>query len=169
MSESLITRSRSRSHVTADDKSNSMSWCRAHTGTCDRILHPVGRLLSESCALVFVGRPLWREDWSAVRSAITQWSKSHRTRSYTLLSHLRLAQPGGAGALIYMLQEQGDPVLPPGTVLPFRRLLRHTGLWWRYSNPSPHHSSITQGGISVETWWQSSANSHGHEQMDINN
>jgi hypothetical protein len=26
----------------------SMSWCRAHTGTCDQILLPVGRLLSES-------------------------------------------------------------------------------------------------------------------------
>jgi uncharacterized membrane protein len=36
----------------------SMSWCRVHSGTCDQILLPVGRLLSESCALVSVGRPL---------------------------------------------------------------------------------------------------------------
>jgi hypothetical protein len=34
------------------------SWCRAHSGTCDQTLLPVGRLLSESCGLVFVGRPL---------------------------------------------------------------------------------------------------------------
>jgi hypothetical protein len=37
----------------------------------DQILLPVGRLLSESCGLVSVRRPLWREDWSAICSAIT--------------------------------------------------------------------------------------------------
>jgi hypothetical protein len=46
-----------------------------------------------------VRRPLWREDGSAVCSAITQWSESLRTRNHTLLSHLRLPQPGGPGSL----------------------------------------------------------------------
>jgi hypothetical protein len=32
-----------------------------------------------------------------------------------LLSHLRLPQPGGPGSRIYIPQEQGSPVIPPGT------------------------------------------------------
>jgi hypothetical protein len=39
-----------------------MSWCRAHSGTCDQILLHAGRLLSVSCGLASVGRPLWREE-----------------------------------------------------------------------------------------------------------
>jgi hypothetical protein len=34
-------------------------------------------------------------------------------------------------------QEQGGPVTSPGTEFPFHRLLRHTWLRWRYSNPPP--------------------------------
>jgi hypothetical protein len=84
-------------------------------GTCDQILLPVGMLLSEICCLVSVSRPLWREDGSAICSVITQWSESRRTRSHTLLSYLRLPQPGGPGSRIYIPQEQGGPVIPPGT------------------------------------------------------
>jgi hypothetical protein len=36
----------------------------------------------------------------------------------------RLPQPGGPGPCIYILPEQGGPVLPPVTGFPFRRLLR---------------------------------------------
>jgi hypothetical protein len=61
-------------------------------------------LLSEICCLVSVGRPLWREDGSAICSAITQWFQSRRTRNHTLLSHLRLYQPAGPGSLIYIPQ-----------------------------------------------------------------
>jgi hypothetical protein len=42
-------------------------------------------------------------------------SESRRTRSYTLQSHLKLPQPGGPGSRIYIPQEQGGPVIPPGT------------------------------------------------------
>jgi hypothetical protein len=52
---------------------------------------------SESCGLVSVGSPLWREDGSAVCSAITQWSESRRTCNHNLLSYLRLPQPGAEG------------------------------------------------------------------------
>jgi hypothetical protein len=38
---------------------------------------------------------------------------------------------------LYIPQEQGGPVLPPGNGFPFRRLLRLAGLLWRYSNPPP--------------------------------
>jgi hypothetical protein len=50
--------------------------------------------LSDGCCLVSVRRSLWREDGSAVCSAITQWSESRRARNHTSLSHLRFPQPG---------------------------------------------------------------------------
>jgi hypothetical protein len=65
----------------------------------------VAMLLSEICGRVSVGRPLWREDGSAICNVITQWSVSRRTGNRTLLSHLRLPQPGGPGSPIYILQE----------------------------------------------------------------
>jgi hypothetical protein len=79
--------------------------------------------LSECCCLKFAvlclwGRPLSREDGSAICSVITQWSESRRTRNNTLPFHLRLPQPGGPGSRIYIPQEQGGPVIPPGTGLP---------------------------------------------------
>jgi hypothetical protein len=96
-------------------------------GTCDQILLPVGMLLSEICSLVSIGRPLWREDGSAICSVITQLSESLRTHNHTLLSHLRLPQPRGPGSHIYIPQEQGGPVIPPGTLGSLRtRLLRLT-------------------------------------------
>jgi hypothetical protein len=102
-------------------------------GTCDQILFPVGMLLFEICGLVSMGHPLWREDGSAICGVITQWSESLRTRNHTLLSHLRLHQPGGPGSRIYIPQEQGGPVIPPGTGFPLCRLLRLTGLRWRFA------------------------------------
>jgi hypothetical protein len=42
-----------------------MSRYRAHSGTCDQILLSVRRLFSESCCLVFLGRPLWRDNCSS--------------------------------------------------------------------------------------------------------
>jgi hypothetical protein len=51
---------------------------------------------------------------SVVCSAITHRPESRRTRNHILLSHLRLPQPGGPVALIYIPQEQGGPVVLPG-------------------------------------------------------
>jgi hypothetical protein len=59
----------------------------------------------QSRSLVSMGCPLWREDGSAICSAITQWSKSCRTRNHTLLSHLKLPQPGGPSSCSYIPQE----------------------------------------------------------------
>jgi hypothetical protein len=56
-----------------------------------------------------------------------QWSESRRTRNHTLLSHLRLPQPGGPGSRIYIPQEHGGPVIPPGIGFLSRRLLRFKG------------------------------------------
>jgi hypothetical protein len=78
-----------------DDYSVNMSLCRAHSGTCDHRLLPVWRLLLESCCLVSVERPLWREDGCVVCNAITQWSGSHRTLNHTSPSHLRFPNREG--------------------------------------------------------------------------
>jgi hypothetical protein len=102
-----------------------MSWCRA----------PLWDLRPDitSCRNVAVS---W-EDGSVICSVITQWSESLRTRNHTLLSHLRLPQPGGPGSRIYVPQEPGGSVIPPSTGFPLRRLLGLAVLWWRYSNPPP--------------------------------
>jgi hypothetical protein len=65
--------------------------------------------------------------------AVTLGYKSRRTYDYILLSHLRLPQPGGPGSRIYIPQEEGGPVIAPGTGFPFRRLLRLDGLRRRYT------------------------------------
>jgi hypothetical protein len=59
-----------------------------------------------------------------------------------LLSHLRLPQPGGPDTCIYIPQEQGGPVTPPGTAFPFRRVLRIAGLRLRYSNPPQYDTHM---------------------------
>jgi hypothetical protein len=46
-------------------------------------------------------------------------------------------QPGRLGPCIYIPQEYGGPVVTPGTVFPFRRLLLLAGLQGIYSNPPP--------------------------------
>jgi hypothetical protein len=53
------------------------------------------------------------------------------------VSDSRLPQPGVPAPRIYIPQEQGSPVISPGTGLHFRRFLRLAGLRWRYSNTPP--------------------------------
>jgi hypothetical protein len=62
---------------------------------------------------------------------------------HMLLSHLRLPKPGGPGSRIYSPQEQGGPVIPPGTGFPLCRLLRLAGQRLSYSDPPPHGVSAT--------------------------
>jgi hypothetical protein len=102
--------------------------------------HKIGvLLLSDSCGFVHVGRPLWRDDGSVVHNyswALPALSFSGlspaglRTLFYCL--RFETPQPGGPGPRIYIAQEQGGPVIPPGTAFPFRRLIRLAGLRWRY-------------------------------------
>jgi hypothetical protein len=131
---SLKTCHRSRSYFTTDgqsvSQSVSMSWCRAHFGTCDQILFLVVRFLSKNCSLVSVWHPLWWEDRAAVYSAITQWSELRKTLNRTLLPHLRLPQTGEPTSHIFILQKQSGPIIAPGTGFPLRRLLRLAGLRW---------------------------------------
>jgi hypothetical protein len=70
------------------------------------------------------------------RQRILSWVRVQRDSwPYFIVSDSRLPQPEGTGPRIYIPQEQGGPVLPPGIGFPFRRLLRLAGLWWRYLNP----------------------------------
>jgi hypothetical protein len=102
----------------------------------------ISLLLSDSCWFVAVGRPLWREDGSVVYNRC--W--------FSPAQSLSVPGPAGLMTIFYCLrfetpqtwmarspylypQEQGGPVIHPGTSSPFRRLLRLAGLWWKYSNP----------------------------------
>jgi hypothetical protein len=74
-------------------------------------------LLSDICGLQ-VGAPSLTKGRACtllVQFVVTLGSKTPRTHDHILLSHLRLRQHGGPGTRIYILQEQGDPVTPPGT------------------------------------------------------
>jgi hypothetical protein len=84
--------------------------------------------------------------------AIIHWLESCRTYNHILLSHLRLPQPGEPAPHIYILQEQGGPVIPPGTGFHFCCLLRLIGLQWRYSNLLPHEAELTNKPFSPITF-----------------
>jgi hypothetical protein len=61
-------------------------------------------------------------------SAVPLGSDSRGTQDHIFLAQFfRLSQPGGPGPRTYILQEQGSPVIPPGTGFPFRRLLQLAG------------------------------------------
>jgi hypothetical protein len=70
-------------------------------------------------------RPLWRENRSVIYCTIASgpcqsnhtWAEVPQISDHILLSHRRLPQPGGPGSRIYVPQEQGSPVIPPGTGL----------------------------------------------------
>jgi hypothetical protein len=115
-------------------------WCRAPFGGPWPHFNYLS--LTISFFLLHAGRPLWREDGSIICSAITHWLESHRTHNHILLSHMRLLQPGMPVPRIYIPQEQGGPVIPPGTGFPFRRLLRLAGLRWRCSILPPHGADV---------------------------
>jgi hypothetical protein len=129
-----------RSYFTIDSQSVSMSWYRAPFGTCDQISFPVGMLLSEICGLVSVGSPLWREDGSAVCSAITQWSGSRRTPNLE-----------GQFPVFISPRNRAAQLYTPGHWVPFTSPLSLAGLQWRYSNPPPHGDCcfIENGDSSV--------------------
>jgi hypothetical protein len=69
---------------------------------------------------------------------------------YFTVSDSKLPQPRGPGPRINISQEHGVPVIPPGTGLPFRRLLRLAGLRWRYSTPPPPTLEFLTGSVVNE-------------------
>jgi hypothetical protein len=89
----------------------------------------VRMLLSCFCGALFLTR-------MDLQFAVQSLNGPSSTEPVTVLySHLRLPQPKGPGSCIYIPQENGGPVMHPGTGFPWRRLLQLAGLRWRYSNP----------------------------------
>jgi hypothetical protein len=119
-----------------DGQSASLSWCQA----------PIGGPRPDFyyCQTV-AGLLLWgtlSDDWTGLSFTISVGprQRSHsRVRvprdswPYLIASGSRHPHPGGLGSRMYIPQEQGDPVISPGTGSPFHRLLRLAGLRWRYS------------------------------------
>jgi hypothetical protein len=54
-------------------------------------------------------------------------------------------------------QERGGPIMPPDTGFPCHRLLRLSGLRWRYSNPPPNGPSQSRSPSYVTTESQSAS------------
>jgi hypothetical protein len=95
---------------------------------------------------------VWRlfESWSGVsfltgRICNLQWGNSLVSRAgpIIILYSLIWGSPNPE-----VVQVHG-PVIPPGIMFPFCRLLRLTGLWWRYSNPPPHRL-LSTNEVQVE-------------------
>jgi hypothetical protein len=61
--------------------------------------------------------------WATPAQSLSDPSLAGLTTTFSV-SDSRLSQPGAPGLRIYIPHEQGGPVTPPGTGLPFRRLLR---------------------------------------------
>jgi hypothetical protein len=101
------SRSRSRSYFTTDGQSVSMAWYRAYPGTCDQILHPIGRLLS-----CFYGAPSLTRRLFCSLQCNHSVAESRRTRILTLLSHLRLSQPDGPVYRIYISRNRPAQLYP---------------------------------------------------------
>jgi hypothetical protein len=94
-----------------DGRSVIMSWFWAHFGTCDHILLPVWKLLSCLCGKLSLMRG------QVLQFAVQSLSCPSRTETATILYCLiwDSPQPRGPGCGIYIPQEQGDPVICPGT------------------------------------------------------
>jgi hypothetical protein len=94
-----------------------------------------------------VGRPLWRVDGSVIYSYNCFWALPEQLLSgpspveLTIIFYCQCFTET-PGPRSYVPQEQGGLVIPPGTVFPFRLLLRLAGLQWRYSNPPSHGKGI---------------------------
>jgi hypothetical protein len=63
-------------------------------------------------AVLYLWGALSDERMSPIYSVITQWSESRRTGNHTLLSRLRLPQPGGPGSRIYIPRNRVAQLCP---------------------------------------------------------
>jgi hypothetical protein len=133
---SQLNSAHSQSYVTTDGQSTSLSWCQAPIWglrflLCQRVasLSMWGALSDERTGLPF-----------GIASGPRQQSflsQSPATHYHILLSQIRDSPTREPGPRIYIPQEQGDPVISPGTGFSFRHLLRPAKLRWRYSHSPP--------------------------------
>jgi hypothetical protein len=114
--------SQSQSYITTDGQSVSLSWNKA----------PVWGLRPDFYYCQTVAGLLMRGALSEERAGLSftivvgPRQRSHseilvslNSCPYFTVSDSRLPQPGGPGPHIYIPQEQGGPVIPPGTGLQF--------------------------------------------------
>jgi hypothetical protein len=73
------------------------------------------------------------------------------------ISDSRLPQSWGHGARIYIPQEQGGPVITPGTGFPLNRPLRLAGLRWKHLTPPLTHGLVSWIQISLHSAYNTSA------------
>jgi hypothetical protein len=74
----------------------------------------------------------------ALARTVVLRSESHGTHDHILLSQIQDSLNLEGQVPVYIPQEQGGPVMPPGIGFPFRHLLWLAGLWWRYLTLPPH-------------------------------
>jgi hypothetical protein len=118
----LQSQSQSQSYVTTDGQSASLSWCQAPTWGvrpdfyyCQTV---VGLLMWVALSDERTGLPVTIAAGPHHRSH--SWVRVPRDSwPYFTVSDSRLPQSGGPDPGIYIPQEQGGPVIPPGTGLPF--------------------------------------------------
>jgi hypothetical protein len=116
--------------IMTDSQSASLSWCQAPIWDT-RPIFPFF-FLCWQLRVSWCGASSLTRGWICnllvqlhlgLARAVTLGYGSRRTHGQILLSHLRLPQPGGPGPRIYIPQEQGGPVIPPGTGFPFCKTL----------------------------------------------
>jgi hypothetical protein len=118
--KSGIETSQSQSYATTDGLSAALAWCQApiwglrpdfyycQTVAC---LLMWGAFSDERTGLSFTIA-------AGPRQRCHSWVQVPRDSwPYFTVSDSRLPQPGGPGSRIYIPQEEGDPVIPPGTGL----------------------------------------------------
>jgi hypothetical protein len=81
----------------------------------------------------------------ALTSTVILRSKSRGTHDHILLSQIPDSSNLEGQVPYLYLQEQGGPVIPPGTGFPCRCLLRLVGLRWKYSNQPPRRDMSVYG------------------------
>jgi hypothetical protein len=96
---------------------------RLPCGTHDQVFFSVWQLRVSLCWAPSLTRGLvcnlFEQFHLCLSRAVTLGLRSFRIHEHILLSHSRLPQPGGPGSCIYISQEQGGTVIPPGTGFPF--------------------------------------------------
>jgi hypothetical protein len=124
-----------------DSQSASLSWCRA----------PIWSPWPDIFCLTIASFLMWSalsDERTGVQFTVASgprpcsptrvWVQRDSRPNFFFPQFLSLPQPGGQGSRIYISQNQGSPVIPPGTEFPFHRPLRLVGIWWRCSIPPPH-------------------------------
>jgi hypothetical protein len=122
----------SRSYITTDSQSASLSWCQAHSGAQVQIFVTVRqlRICWYGVPSPTRGRVCRLQLLLADNNAVLLRSDSCAAHDHMLLSQIR-GSPNLESQIPYLYPpEQGGPIIYPGTGYPFRRLLRLAGLRW---------------------------------------